>query len=110
MIVSAPLSLARVDPTRPLDAAARTLPRRRLRREVGLVRRAGIPVLVLEPNRSTTRAMGLNPMDYKGLDGIVDRAAAAVGTKLARAPVPIRSVITRARSLERPPEAAYPLG
>ena len=110
VIVAAPLSLGRVDRTAPLNSLARALPRRRLQAEVDLLRRAGMPVLTLEPNRASARAMGLNPMDHNNLDEIIERVGEMVGRRLARASAEVRSVLDRAKQLESPPAVPYPNG
>ena len=108
VVVAAPLSLAHLEPGSPLDAMARALPRRRLRREINRVGATGVPVLSLEPDRAAARAMGLNPMDHQGLDGIIERAADMTASRLGRAREPVRSLVEQAAALPDQPDVAYP--
>jgi NTE family protein len=110
VVVAAPLSLERFNRRDPIDALARALPRRRLQREVAELVGDGVPTLVLEPDRAAARAMGLNPMDHKGLDGIVEQAISMVAERVGRASPNALEVLERAGLLERPPPVDYPSG
>jgi NTE family protein len=65
VIVSAPMSQASRLPTATADTLVRRPLRARLRREVADLRRAGVPVVTIEPDRQVAHAMGLNPMDAR---------------------------------------------
>ncbi|MEM9566114.1 MAG: patatin-like phospholipase family protein [Actinomycetota bacterium] len=108
VVVAAPLSVKRIQPTSPLDAVARALPRRRLRSEMRRITGSGIPVLALEPNRASARAMGLNPMDYHGLDDIIERSAEMVDRRIDRLGPIVRAILESADRLERPTTVPYP--
>lgn len=108
VIVVAPLSLHRMDRSSPLNTVARALPRRRLKREITEVSDAGVPVLSVEPDRPTAKAMGLNPMDHHDLDQIIARATELAEDRLANARASIRSTLSRARKLPRPADVPYP--
>ena len=47
------------------DALLRQSLGARLRSEVAALRRAGVPVVTIEPDRQVARAMGLNPVDAR---------------------------------------------
>lgn len=110
VVVAAPLSLHRADRSSPLNTVARALPRRRLRREVAEVTEAGVPVLSIEPDRATAKAMGLNPMDHHDLDEIVARAGELAENRLTNARASTRSILERVRLLPRPATVPYPTG
>jgi NTE family protein len=73
VIVSAPMSQAPGWPVVSVDTLLRQSLSARLRREVAALRRAGVPVVTIEPDREVVRAMGLNPMDSRPR-GVVSRA------------------------------------
>ncbi len=65
VIVSAPMSQASGWPAVSADTLLRQSLGARLRSEVAALRRAGVPVVTIEPDRQVARAMGLNPMDAR---------------------------------------------
>jgi predicted acylesterase/phospholipase RssA len=65
VIVSAPMSQASWWPTVTVDTLLRQPLRARLHSEAAALRRAGVPVVSIEPDRQVARAMGLNPMDAR---------------------------------------------
>jgi NTE family protein len=65
VIISSPMSQASARPTIAADTFLRQPLRARLHAEVAALRRAGVPVAVIEPDRLVTHAMGLNPMDAR---------------------------------------------
>ena len=65
VIVSAPMSQASGWPSVRADALVRQSLGVRLRSEVAALRRAGVPVVTIEPDRQVARAMGLNPVDAR---------------------------------------------
>jgi NTE family protein len=108
VVVAAPLSLRELKRSTPLASLARGLPRRRLQRELRRIEDEGTPVLVLDPDRDVAQAMGLNPMDHNNIDAIVAATARLLDRRLVEAPDPVRSVLDRARHLERPTPVTYP--
>jgi NTE family protein len=76
VIVSAPMSQASIWPALTLDTFVRQSFRVRLRSEMVTLRRAGVPVVSIEPDRRVARAMGLNLMDARPR-GAVSRATRA---------------------------------
>jgi NTE family protein len=65
VIVSAPMSQASGWPAVSVDTLLRQSLAARLRSEAAALRRAGVPVVTIEPDRQVARAMGLNPMDAR---------------------------------------------
>jgi NTE family protein len=63
VIVSCPMGATRDAVTMGIDLPLRASVRARLSQEVDKVRRAGTPVLTLQPTREVRGAMGNNPMD-----------------------------------------------
>lgn len=63
VVVVSPLSQAAIWDGASPAALMRAPLRARLRAEVAALRRTGVPVVAIQPGRSVTAAMGLNPMD-----------------------------------------------
>jgi NTE family protein len=63
VVVSCPMGATRDAVAMGIDLAVRAAVRARLSQEVDKVRRAGTPVLTLQPTRAVRAAMGNNPMD-----------------------------------------------
>jgi NTE family protein len=80
VIVSSPMSQASARPALAADTWLRQSLRAQLRFEVAALRRTGVPVVTLEPNRRVARAMGLNPMDARPR-GAVSRVTRAHVTR-----------------------------
>jgi NTE family protein len=76
VIVSSPMSQASAFPAFALDTFVRQSLRARLRGESAILRRAGVPLVCIEPDRQVVRAMGLNLMDARPR-GAVSRATRA---------------------------------
>jgi NTE family protein len=74
VIVSAPMSQASAWPSAAADTLVRRPLRARLHSEVAALRRAGVPVVAIEPDRHVAHAMGLNPVDARPR-GAVSRVA-----------------------------------
>jgi NTE family protein len=74
VVVSSPLSLARVAPLRGVCLPARLLHRVELAFEAFRVRRSGIAVIAFEPDPSVQAAMGRNSMDYSRVPVVVEAA------------------------------------
>jgi NTE family protein len=65
VIVSSPLSQASARPALAADTLMRQTLRAGLRAEVAALRRTGVPVVPIEPDRRIAQTMGLNPMDAR---------------------------------------------
>jgi NTE family protein len=78
VIVSAPMSQASTWPGLALDTFVRQSLRARLRGEMAALRRAGVPVVSIEPDRRVARAMGLNLMDARPRDAVSRATRASV--------------------------------
>jgi NTE family protein len=76
VIVSSPMSQASARPAVAADTLMRQSLRARLHSDVTALRRAGVPVIAIEPDRQVAQAMGLNPMDARPR-GAVSRATYA---------------------------------
>ena len=83
VVVSSPMSVApRAAGTARLDLPARLLSGAALGREVLGVRRRGTPVLVFQPGPEDLAVLGLNAMDGRRWQDIVDRARASAADRL----------------------------
>jgi NTE family protein len=102
VVVSSPLSHASPVPWPAASTPMRQLLRARLRVEVAAVRRAGPPVVVIEPGRRVSAAMGLNPMDARRRGAVSRATTEAVGDWLARG-VTGRRLAEALRGVARPP-------
>jgi NTE family protein len=65
VIVSSPLSQTTPVPALAADTVMRQPLRAQLRREIGALRRTGVPVVAVEPGRRVALAMGSNPMESR---------------------------------------------
>ncbi len=87
VVVSSPMSHTGAWPGVALDAPTRAFSRAQLRREEHGLRRAGTPVLVVQPGRGVRAAMGLNPMQASHRADTAHEAYAAARRWIAtRAP------------------------
>lgn len=112
VITISPLSqVAAVGDLSPAAFIRRPL-RSRLRAEVEALKRTGVPVVALQPGRTITAAMGLNPMDAARRDQVSKATRAGVrrwlregqeGRHLAR-------VLRRAAGSDGPDRAGTPTG
>jgi NTE family protein len=102
VVVSSPLSHASPVPWPAASTPMRQLLRARLRLEVAAVRRAGVPVVVIEPGRRVSAAMGLNPMDARRRGSVSRATREAVGDWLARG-VTGRRLADALRGVSSPP-------
>jgi NTE family protein len=82
VIVSSPSSRASRRPAVSADMILRQQLRAQLRAEVASLRRAGVPVVAVEPGRRVAQAMGLNPMDARPRAAVSRVAHASVTTWL----------------------------
>ncbi len=109
VVILAPLSLDELNSTTPVASAARSLPRRRLRSEVRRLEDGGTTTVVLQPDRAVARAMGLNPMDHRRIDAIVDRSEEMVVRLLPTMSDSAVELLERAaEALPSPADAVYP--
>ena len=81
VIVSCPMGAARQGFRIGIDLPLRVAVRARLSREIAGLRRAGIPVLTLQPTPAVRSAMGINPMDARRGPAVT---AAAIESTRAR--------------------------
>ncbi len=65
VVISAPMSQASFRPTPTAVNMVRQPSRVQLRLEMAALRRAGLPVVAIEPDRRVIQAMGLNPLDAR---------------------------------------------
>ena len=94
VVVSCPMGGTRDAFRMGLDLPLRAAVRARLAREVSTLRRAGIPVLTLQPTPAVRAAMGGNPMDARR-----GRAVTATATTSTRARLEERDVRERIAAL-----------
>jgi NTE family protein len=83
VIVSAPMSHASARPAVAADTFLRQSLRARLGREAAAVRRAGIPVITIAPDRQVSKAMGLNWLDARSRGAVSRTTHASVSAWLA---------------------------
>jgi NTE family protein len=83
VIVSCPMGGTRDAVAMGWDLPVRGAVRARLAAEVGSVRRAGTPVLTLQPTREVRAAMGSNPMDAGRGPAVTEAARRATADRLA---------------------------
>ena len=110
VVVLSPMSIADLSPRSPFASVLRGYPKFQLAREVAALQAAGIPTLTIEPDRSTTRAMGINPMDPTCVVPSLTAAAAMATAELAD-PVHTASLdVLRdaGQILEPPADVPYP--
>jgi NTE family protein len=86
VIVSAPMSQASWWPAVTADTLLRQPLRVRLRSEAAALRRSGVPVVSIEPDRQVARAMGLNPMDARPRGEVSRATRRRVGDWLSEHP------------------------
>jgi len=82
LVVSSPMSVSRTGIGRRLDLPVRMVFRATLAREVRAARRAGTPVLTLQPTDEDLQAMGLNAMDPRPWAQVVRSARASTRRRL----------------------------
>lgn len=110
VVVLAPMSIADMTPRSPFASVLRGYPKFQLAREIAALDAAGIPSLTVEPDRSTTRAMGANPMDPTCVVPSLTVAAATATAELAGDRYQAALAILRdaGAKLESPPDVPYP--
>ena len=84
VVVSSPLSHASPVPWPAASAPVRQLLKNLLRAELTVLRRTGVPVVVIEPGRRVAASMGLNPMDARRRGPVSRTTRLAVREWLAR--------------------------
>ena len=94
VIVSSPMTIARAAVRPRLDLSLRLMWRRTLGTEVRLLRRAGMPVLCVEPDTATLARYSMNAVNARNLDEVEERAYAMTVERL-RAPsaTPFRALL-----------------
>ena len=87
VLISAPMSAARgavrIGPTMPMRQVARLS----LAREVGALRRRGIPVIAFQPSAADIAAMGTDSLDPTVMPAVARQVHATTSARLARADV-----------------------
>lgn len=110
VVILSPMSIEGLSPRSPVASTIRSYPKWQLSREVAELHRSGIPTLVIEPDRSTTRAMGINPMDPTCVVPSLTASAATATTMLAeREHDHALDLLRRAAdALPSPPDVPFP--
>ncbi len=110
VVVSSPMSLTALSPRSPFASVLRGYPRYQLAKELAVLEAAGTPHLTFEPDRSTARAMGANPMDPTCVVPSLTVAAATTTAGLGDASVAaaLDMLTTAGRLLESPADVPYP--
>lgn len=110
VVVLAPMSIADISPRSPFASMFRGYSKFQLAKEIAELDAAGIPNLTIEPDRSTTRAMGFNPMDPTCVIPSLTVAAATVTAQLAGDEYRAALGILReaGEQLDSPPDVPYP--
>ena len=84
VIVSCPMGAARAGFRIGIDLPLRAAVRARLSREIAGLRRAGIPVLTLQPTPAVRSAMGINPMNARRGPAVTAAAIESTRARLER--------------------------
>ena len=108
VLVLAPLSIDEIRRAQPLASAIRSYPRHQLKREVRQLRDRGTTVVVIQPDRGVTRAMGLNPMDPNRVRAIIGRSERMVDRRVVVLDPAVRAVLDEAAKLPSPTDVPYP--
>jgi NTE family protein len=86
VIISSPMTQTSGRPAIAADTLMRQPLRAQLHAEIGALRRSGVPVAVIEPDRQVAHAMGFNPMDARPRGAVSRVAKAATIRWLAERP------------------------
>lgn len=110
VVVLSPMSISGLSPRSPFASVLRGFPKYQLAKELAVLDHAGIPHLTIEPDRSTTRAMGVNPMDPTCVVPSLTVAAATTTAELAdsRYRQALDMLTIAGRELDPPPDVPYP--
>lgn len=110
VVVLAPMSIAELSPRQPFASLLRGYPKFQLAREIAALDAAGIPSITIEPDRSTTKAMGVNPMDPTCVVPALTVAAATATAELGGYQYQAALAVLRdaGLKLESPPDVPYP--
>lgn len=110
VVVLAPMSISELSPRQPFASLLRGYPKLQLAREIAALDAAGIPSITVEPDRATTRAMGINPMDPTCVVPALTVSAATATAELAGHQYQAALALLRdaGRQLESPPDVPYP--
>jgi len=109
-VVLSPLSLELGSSASPVSTVLRGLPSYQLRRELEVLHEAGVPTVVLQPDSTTSQAMGHNPMDPTRMIPVLTAAAMAASEYLESSidPDSLKLLRLAGEWLESPPDAPYP--
>jgi NTE family protein len=110
VVALSPMSLDRVSPRSPVATWLRGFPSGQLRYEMAKLRQAGIPALVLEPDRTVSRSMGPNPMDPTRMVPVLIASAFAINERLDHPDLVDKLELLRAAAavIPLPPDVPYP--
>ncbi len=110
VVVLSPMSLGELSAKSPFASMLRGYPMFQLAKELDVLEAAGTPHLTFEPDRSTARAMGVNPMDPTCVVPSLTVAAATTTAGLgdARVAAALDLLTTAGRLLESPADVPYP--
>lgn len=110
VVVLAPMSIAELSPRQPFASVLRGYPKLQLARETAMLDAAGIPHITIEPDRPTTKAMGVNPMDPTCVVPSLTVAAATATAELEdpRYQAALALLRDAGSKLESPPDVPYP--
>ncbi|MEM9133617.1 MAG: patatin-like phospholipase family protein [Actinomycetota bacterium] len=86
VVICSPLSLAELRPQSPIMSVLRAYPRRRLGVNVRALEADGVEVIVLEPDRHLSAAMGWTAMATRRLRSVVDASERHITEELAANP------------------------
>lgn len=110
VVVLSPMSIEGLSTRSPFASVLRVYPKYQLSKELAVLEQAGIPHLTIEPDRSTTRAMGVNPMDPTCVVPSLTVAAATTTGALTdgRHRQALDMLTIAGRELESPVDVPYP--
>ena len=110
VVILAPMSIAALSPRSPFASVLRGYPKFQLAKEIAALDAAGIPSITLEPDRATTRAMGVNPMDPTSVVPSLTAAAASSTAELGghRYQAALALLRDAGLKLDSPPDVPYP--
>jgi len=110
VVVLAPMSIATLSARQPFASMLRGFPKFQLGQEIAALDAAGIPSITIEPDRATTRAMGVNPMDPTCVVPSLTVAAATTTAELGghQYQAALALLSDAGLKLESPPDVPYP--
>lgn len=109
VVVLSPMSIDQIEARSPALAALRAFPRMQVRAELRALEAAGIPTLLMEPDKSVSEAAGLNPMDpTRVVPMLVASSSSAAETIESLQDETIQVLRDAGRRLESPADVSYP--